>query len=152
MIKKYLKNIEFNKEIFVSYLRFIVGGYFIYASLDKIVDPYAFARIIESYEFSSSIGVASLDTFLALVLPWLELILGVCLILGTFINESINIIILLLLFFIIMLFQAHFKGLDISCGCTGDESSLINALVKDFILLSCCILIKFRYVYLRARY
>ena len=152
MIRKYLKNIEFNKGIFISYLRFAVGGYFIYASLNKIVDPYAFARIIESYEFSSSIGVASLDTFLALVLPWLELILGVCLILGTFINETINITILLLLFFIIMLFQAHFKGLDISCGCTGDESSLINALVKDFILLICCILIKFRFVYLRVRY
>ena len=152
MIKKYLKNIEFDKGIFVSYLRFIVGGYFIYASLDKIADPYAFARVIESYEFSSSVGLALLDTFLALVLPWLELILGCCLILGTFINETINMIIILLLLFIIMLFQAHFKGLDISCGCMGDGSSLIKALITDFILLICCVLIKFRFVYLRSRY
>ena len=114
MIGKFLKNIDFNRDIFVSYLRFAVGGYFLYASLDKIVDPYAFARVIEAYEFSSSLGLSSLDTLLALILPWLEFILGVFLIIGTFIDEAINIIIWLLLFFIIMLFQAHLKGLDIS--------------------------------------
>ena len=97
--------------------------------------PYAFARVIEAYEFSSSIGLSSLDTLLALILPWLELMLGVFLIIGTFIDEAINIIIGLLLFFIIMLFQAHLKGLDISCGCTAGESSLGEAIIRDFALL-----------------
>ena len=144
MISKFLKNIDFNRDIFVAYLRLVVGGYFLYASLDKIVDPYTFARVIEAYEFSSSIGLSSLDTFLALVLPWLEFILGIFLITGTFIDEVINIIIWVLLFFIIILFQAYLKGLDISCGCTAEESSLGNAIIRDFALLLASLIIKFR--------
>ena len=151
MIRKYFKKIDFDKDIFIAYLRFLIGGYFIYASLDKIVDPYAFARVIESYHFSSSIGLSFLDTFLALILPWLELILGVFVILGIFIHEAINIVILLLLFFLVMLFQAYFQGLDISCGCTSEDSSLADAIIKDFILLFACLYIKFR-GFIRSRY
>tara|TARA_B100001750_G_C15303096_1_gene493305 strand:+ start:216 stop:680 length:465 start_codon:yes stop_codon:yes gene_type:complete len=152
MIGKFLKNIDFNRDMFVAYLRLAVGGYFLYASLDKIIDPYAFARVIEAYEFSSSIGLSSLDTLLALILPWLELMLGVFLIIGTFIDEAINIIIGLLLFFIIMLFQAHLKGLDISCGCTAGESSLGEAIIRDFALLFASLIIKFRRFFLRTKY
>ena len=75
MIRKYLNNMKYDKYTLIAYLRFLIGGYFIYASLDKIMDPYSFARIIESYHFSSSIGLSFLDTFLALILPWLELFL-----------------------------------------------------------------------------
>ena len=48
MLNKILKNknIEFNSMIFISYLRLIVGGVFIYASLDKIADPYTFSKAI----------------------------------------------------------------------------------------------------------
>ena len=152
MIKKYLNKIEFNKHTLIAYLRFLVGGYFIYASLDKIADPYSFARIIESYHFSSSIGLSFLDSFLALILPWLELVLGIFIILGIFIDEVINIIILLLLFFLVMLFQAYFQGLDISCGCTSDDNSLGDAIIKDFILLFACLCIKFRSFYIRNKY
>ena len=152
MISKTLNKIEFNKQVFISYLRFIVGAYFIYASLDKIQDPYSFSRMIESYNFSSSIGLSFLDTFLALILPWLEFFLGAFLIAGIFIEEVINMIILLLCFFLIMLFQAYFQGLDISCGCTSDDSSISEAIIKDFILLFACLCIKFRGFYIRNKY
>jgi len=152
MISKILKKIDFDRTIFFAYLRFIVGGYFIYASIDKIADPYAFARVIEAYEFSSSIGLSFLDTSLALVLPWLELILGLCLILGIVIDECTDLIIVLLIFFIIMLFKAYMKGLDISCGCSAEESSLGAAIIRDFALLFACLLIKFRKFFLRIKY
>lgn len=151
MIIKYLNKIEFDRHTLIAYLRLLIGGYFIYASLDKIADPYSFARIIESYHFSSSIGLSFLDTFLALILPWLELFLGFFVILGIFIDEAINIVILLLLFFLAMLFGAYFQGLDISCGCTSDDSSLEGAIIKDFILLFACLYIKFR-GFIRNRY
>tara|TARA_B100001029_G_C15012761_1_gene425280 strand:+ start:596 stop:1057 length:462 start_codon:yes stop_codon:yes gene_type:complete len=152
MIRKYLNNMEFDKHTLIAYLRFLIGGYFIYASLDKIADPHSFARVIESYHFSSSIGLSFLDTFLALILPWLELFLGIFIILGIFIDEAINIVILLLLFFLVMLFGAYFQGLDISCGCTSDNgSSLEDAIIKDFILLFACLYIKFR-GFIRNRY
>mgnify|MGYP001300792607 CR=1 FL=1 len=98
-----LNKIDFDKKVFVDYLRFIVGAYFIYASLDKIQDPYSFARTIESYQFSSSLGLSFLDTFLALILPWLEFFVGAFLIAGIFIDEVVNTIILLLCFFLVMI-------------------------------------------------
>ena len=78
MFNKRLKNnhIEFSWSIFISYLRLIVGGVFIYASIDKIIDPYSFSKAISSYEFSSTLGLSMFDNLLALTLPWLELILG----------------------------------------------------------------------------
>ena len=152
MINKILKKIEFDKKIFFAYLRFIVGGYFVYASIDKIIDPYAFARVIEAYEFSSSLGLSSLDTSLALILPWLEFILGICLILGIVINECTDLIIALLIFFIYMLFQAYVKDLDISCGCSSEESSLGVAIIRDFALLFACLLVKFRKFFLRINH
>ena len=152
MINKVFKKIEFDRTTFFSYLRFIVGGYFIYASIDKIADPYAFARVIEAYEFSSSLGLSFLDTSLALILPWFEFILGLCLILGIVIDECLDLISALLIFFIIMLFQAYVKGLDISCGCSAEESSLGMAIIRDFALLFACLLIKFRKFFLRIKY
>ena len=101
MINMLIRKIEFDRSVFFAYLRFIVGGYFIYASIDKIIDPYDFARMIEAYQFSSSIGLSFLDTSLALFLPWLELILGICLILGIVLDESNDLIIALLVFFIV---------------------------------------------------
>ena len=145
MINKVFKNkdIEFNWGIFISYMRLIVGGIFIYASLDKIADPYTFSKAITSYEFSSFVGLSSLDNLLALILPWLELVLGVFLILGIYTDESINLIILLMIFFTLMLSQAYFRGITLEdCGCGLNDGSLIMDIIRDLVLLFMCLLIK----------
>ena len=141
-----LNKFEFDKMTLISYLRFLIGGYFIYASYDKIIDPYSFARMIEAYQFSSYFGLSFLDTSLALILPWLEFILGFCLITGFLLDEANDLIILLLVFFIIMLSLAFFRGLDISCGCSSLDTTVTDAILIDFILIFACLLIKFRYV------
>ena len=61
-------------------LRLVLGGIFIYASLDKIVHPRAFAEIIYNYQ----ILPGSLINLSAVILPWLELFLGLLLISGRF--------------------------------------------------------------------
>ena len=153
MIKKYFKNMEFDKNVFIIYLRFIIGAIFIYASLDKIADPQSFSNIISSYQFSSLIGLSALDNSLALVLPWLEFIIGACLILGIYIDEVINIIIILLLLFIIVLSQAYFRGIILNdCGCGLNESSIGMDIVRDFILLFASLAIKFRRFYVGTKY
>ena len=76
--------------------RFVLGIIFIYASIDKIIDPISFSSTIDNYHISPY----SLNNIAALVIPWLELIIGVFLICGIFINGSSFIAILLLLFFI----------------------------------------------------
>ena len=153
MINKYLKKIDFNKTTLIHYLRFIIGCIFVYASFDKIVDPLKFSNVISSFEFSSLIGLSSLDNILALSLPFLEIMLGICLIFGIFINEVINMLVMLLLFFIIILSQAYFRGIVLSdCGCGLNESSIGFDILRDFILLFICLLIKFRKLILRPIY
>ena len=153
MINKIFKNIEFNSVIFISYLRLIIGAIFIYASLDKIADPYTFSKVISSYEFSSLLGLSVLDNLLALTLPWLELVLGIFLILGIYTDECVNFIILLMAFFTIMLFQAYFRGLNLQdCGCGLNESTIGMDIIRDLVLLFICLLIKFRKLFIGRLY
>ena len=64
--------------------RIILGGVFIYASLDKIANPAEFAKAVGNYHVLP-FGVENL---LALVLPWMELLVGLALILGVLIDGS----------------------------------------------------------------
>ena len=50
--------------------RIVLGGVFIYASIDKIMHPEEFAKAIGNYH----VLPFGLENLLALTLPWLELI------------------------------------------------------------------------------
>jgi len=58
--------------------RLIMAGIFIYASIDKIAHPAAFAKDVYNYQILPD----ALVNLTALVLPWLELLLGLCLLAG----------------------------------------------------------------------
>jgi uncharacterized membrane protein YphA (DoxX/SURF4 family) len=93
--------------------RLVLGAVFIYASLDKIAHPEAFARDIYNYQILPGF----LINLTALVLPWLELILGIFLLIGLFREGSAWMVTLLLIvFFGAMVFNLA-RGLDIHCGC-----------------------------------
>tara|TARA_B100000287_G_C20452502_1_gene710062 strand:+ start:443 stop:883 length:441 start_codon:yes stop_codon:yes gene_type:complete len=121
--------------------RFVLGIIFIYASIDKIIDPISFSSTIDNYHISPY----SLNNIAALVIPWLELIIGVFLICGIFINGSSFIAILLLLFFIFILTQALLRGINVDCGCfdlnadTLEDSQLrikmIRRILEDILFL-----------------
>ena len=76
--------------------RLIVGAVFIYVSIDKILHPAAFATAVYNYQI--------LPGFLlnptAIVLPWLELILGLFLVIGLFREGSVCIAMVLMLVFL----------------------------------------------------
>jgi uncharacterized membrane protein YphA (DoxX/SURF4 family) len=59
-------------------LRLFLGLVFVYASFDKILRPAAFAEIIYNYQILPE----ALINFTSIFLPWLELHLGLLLILG----------------------------------------------------------------------
>lgn len=93
--------------------RWILGGVFIYASLDKILHPDAFAQAIYNYQILPD----ALINISALILPWLELILGILLIAGRLMPGTVVITNLLLILFIGALSFNVYRGLDVSCGC-----------------------------------
>jgi hypothetical protein len=71
-------------------LGLVLGGVFLYASYDKILHPADFAKIVYHYQV---IGPSDklpplVPNLLAVTLPWVEVVLGVCLIVGPWRREA----------------------------------------------------------------
>lgn len=93
--------------------RLLIGGMFIYASFYKVIEPASFARSILYYHMVPG----SLVNLMALILPWLELLVGVALIVGCSYRGSVWWANLLLVVFIAALASTIARNLDIDCGC-----------------------------------
>ena len=99
--------------LFALCARLILGAIFIYASIDKILHPAAFAKAVYNY----AILPDALINLTAIVLPWLELILGIFLVIGLFREGSVCIVTGLLVVFVGATIFNMARGLDIYCGC-----------------------------------
>ncbi|MBU0529983.1 DoxX family membrane protein [bacterium] len=99
--------------IIVLIARILVGGILVYSSIDKIVDPNGFANAINNYH----IVPLGLENIMAIVLPWMELIAGICLVLGVFIDGAAFLVIAIMVIFIIAISYAILSGYNIECGC-----------------------------------
>ena len=101
-------------------LGILLGGVFVYASLDKIANPGEFARIVYHYRLigpSQMIGPWAANA-LAVTLPWVEVVLGLALISGLWRREAAVVTGALLLVFIGAVSAALAMGIDIeNCGC-----------------------------------
>ena len=136
--------------------RLILGFIFIYFSWDKILSPDSFAKLIVNYD----ILPVSLINIGALILPWLEFIIGVCLILGVFLDISAIISTSLLLFFILMIFQALLRGKSIDCGCllsdindlsaNNKKMHMIQRIIQDICFIGYAVIVKYRVIFRRV--
>ena len=93
--------------------RLIVSATFILAALPKIQDPAAFASSVDGYR----VVTGNLTVWIALALPWLEMVAGFGLLIPQIRRGSALVITLLLIAFIVLHASAWARGLDISCGC-----------------------------------
>jgi len=127
-------------------LRLVVGGFFLYASLAKIADPKAFARIVYQWQIVGPV----LGNLVAVILPWVEAVAAVLLIAGVWKRESSVLIALMLLVFIGAAASVMARGIDVeNCGCTsvsgtGSGSSVGLVLIaRNLLLLASAIVIAF---------
>ena len=97
--------------------RLLLGLVFVYASYDKILHPQAFALAVFNYQIVPGLAV----NLIALILPWLELLLGLCLLLGVWLPGATIAVNGLLIFFLGALVLSLVRGLDIHCGCFSTE-------------------------------
>ena len=114
--------------------RIVLGGVFIYASLDKIRHPELFAEAVYNYQLSPGVAV----NLVAIWLPWLEFLCGVLLVLGLWVGGSILILSGLLLVFLSSIGINLARGLDIHCGCfttQGSDPMTILTLFRDSLFL-----------------
>ena len=131
--------------------RIILGVVFIYASYHKILDPASFSNNIHNFHITDNLIWT--ENMAALIIPWLELIVGVFLIFGVFLEGATSITIGLYIFFIIILSQAVYRGIDVHCGCFKTEADagvtdlrfeLIKRIIEDFVLLGMAVVIQVR--------
>jgi uncharacterized membrane protein YphA (DoxX/SURF4 family) len=117
-------------------VRMVLGGVFIFASWSKIVHPAEFARMVANYQILPS----TLINPTALFLPWLEMVCGICLLIGWITRGSAIIISGLLALFMAALGYSLYRGLDIQCGCFSLNSQqavpLYFDIFRDMVLLA----------------
>ncbi len=94
-------------------IRIVLGVVFLYASMDKIIHPAAFAETLFHYQVFPNLLV----NLTAIVLPWLEAVLGLSLISGILLAGAVFLSNILLSLFLVLLLSAVLRGLDIDCGC-----------------------------------
>ncbi len=101
-------------------LRIILGCLFIYASADKIMNPDQFAYAISNYKLLPN----ELVNFFALLLPWMEAVVGIFLIEGIFEWMSLTLYNGFMLIFMAAIAISLARGLNITCGCfTSDPNA-----------------------------
>ncbi len=99
------------KLIFVS--RIVIGVILIYAGVNKLSNPNEFASAIDNYHllpFGS-------ENLVAIIMPWIEILAGIGLILGIYVNGSALIALVMFGIFIIAIASALVRGYNIECGC-----------------------------------
>jgi len=115
MIKE---KIDYQKILF-NVLRIFMGVIFIYASYDKILNSEAFAKAVYNYQIMPDFTI----NIIALWLPYLELLIGLCLITGIWLPGATTISTSLMTIFIsVMLFNLS-RGLNINCGCFSTQTT-----------------------------
>ena len=120
--------------VFLYLVRVGIGCMFIWSSLPKMRQPYDFLSSVYSYELVGP----KLGMFVAMTLPWLELLVGICLIGGIFISGALLASILMAAMFSYVLGSALHKGLGITCGCFGAGSTdIVNytTLIRAIVIL-----------------
>jgi uncharacterized membrane protein YphA (DoxX/SURF4 family) len=120
--------------------RLVAGVVFVYASLDKMLHPDAFAQLVYNYRL---LPLPLLHPF-AVLLPPLEATVGIALILGVARRGAALIAAALTVVFIGAILSAMVRGLDISCGCFSTEASSghgvgTGLLIRDLALLVVCV-------------
>lgn len=138
-----------NNDYLILLVRIAVGAIFIYASINKITNPAQFARIVYNYHLVPS----DLINIFALILPWVEIAAGICIMLGIWKEGGILLANLLVLSFIIALSINLARGVNLECGCftvsSKAKSNIISLLIRDFGLLA---LTAYLYLISRTRF
>lgn len=99
-------------------LRLSLGIMFLWSALPKLNMPYDFLSSVYDYQLVSSRA----GLVVAMLIPWLEIILAVCLVGGLFTSGAFLTASLLGGVFTFVQASAMYRGLQIGCGCSEQMS------------------------------
>jgi len=108
------------REILATVLRVACGFLLLFASFDKVQDPGQFSKmIVTCYDILPT----ALVPLAAVVIPWLELFTGLCLILGLRWRGASLVFCLLMAAYSLTIVWDLLHGVDCNCGCFKMDSS-----------------------------
>lgn len=124
----------------VLVVRFFVGFLFIFSGFIKLNDPVGLSFKLEEYFSPEVLNLPFLMPVtlgLALLLIYLEIILGVMLLIRSQIRVTLISLLLLVVFFTFLTFYSAYFNKVTDCGCFGDAIPLSpwQSFAKDLILL-----------------
>ncbi|TAE77533.1 MAG: DoxX family protein [Verrucomicrobia bacterium] len=102
-------------------LRVALGGWFFYSGWLKVFETGLddFTRAVANYR----VLVAPWDAVLAYAVPWVEMVAGLCLVLGFWRRGALWTLAGLVGVFAFGVGQAWLRNLDIACGCDGNPDA-----------------------------
>ena len=103
-------------------VRLLLGLMWVWASIEKIQNPAEFSRDISNYH----IVPFGLENLTAIVVPWLELLIGLGLIIGVMIDGAAILSAGLMIVFIVLISQAILRGFNIECRCGLKEGQVVG--------------------------
>lgn len=114
----------------LAVLRIMIGLVLLISGLEKTISPYQnFLYVIQTYAMLPSFW----ENIVAILLPWLELIVGLMLVLGLWISINLKGALVIFAIFIVVVGQALLRGLPIDqCGCFGELVHLAPTTVIIF--------------------
>jgi uncharacterized membrane protein YphA (DoxX/SURF4 family) len=124
--------------IITQMARFFIGALFIFSGLLKLNDPIGFSYKLEEYftvfGFNSLVPLAF---WIGLFLLFLEVLLGVLILIGYRKKFTLWSLLILIVFFTALTFYSAFTGKVTDCGCFGDAIKLTpwESFSKDVVLL-----------------
>jgi putative oxidoreductase len=94
-------------------IRILLGAMLVFSGSLKIVDPEAFGRVIVRYDILPEILIA----YAAILVPALEIVVGLFLLIGCKVRASAFIAMLLMIAFLVFISVNVARGRRIDCGC-----------------------------------
>jgi len=132
--------------------RLILGGVLIAAGALKVGNLQKSAMAVRAYEMLP-VWMANLFGY---ALPWIEIGIGLLLVLGALVKINGLLGALIMLAFIIAIAQAWARGLSIDCGCFGgggavdpEDTKYLSTIIRDIGLLGLGV---FLYFYPKGRF
>jgi uncharacterized membrane protein YphA (DoxX/SURF4 family) len=127
----------------VLILRVVLGAIFLVAGGAKIGHAADFASQIAGFRILPTAVIAPM----ALVLPFLEVLLGAYLVLGLFTRASAWIAAVVLLVFDGAIASAVIRGMSVSCGCFGPQDKTVTTwgeVARDAIFVILAVVVALR--------
>ncbi len=119
---------------FIRCLSVLLGVIFLYAGLSKVFTPAILTETVANYKIPP-FDQAPFDMWLGYFLPMIEVLVGLGLLLFIWHRGAVLLSGMMSFVFLIGIISVWIRGLDIHCGCFGDEEVFDGYLIHVIFLL-----------------